>query len=795
VENRYIVMRQNNYHHISPREDENIYPENNDLLNFNENEIEVHPLPTGPQKFGKKGVKCSVLARTLLGVAILCLAILGFSYAVRSLRASSSENEDSMGNNGLSILDSNIEIRTVSATNKTLSNIFKISNKYTARDGLLGGQYPWLAGRQLAEPYYDTTFTVVTSSVSDFLRQTFPSNINTNHKRNLKLHVAGRTTTSNFDKQELSEILEEDRKYKETHFHNRGKHEDEILREHSSVTYLNDQATNKTYSWTIEDTKYTGLSITHNFKQTGVFTILLEELDGDKVLATYSEDIVIKYVRRELRSLTESDADLFFATAKTMWDLSTEDGKEKYGNDFKNIEYFTSLHGELAGAKDCDHIHDGMAFVPFHIAVSMKFEKVLQAINPQVSLPYWDYSIDFEKIASDYNGTYSKSWFESEVWKSNWFGKIDIENDLNYVTEGRWAYTEMLGGGNNGMKYTSNDYVHNSYGYLRAPWNQNPSKYVTRSSTSCGADYDVEIMGTSDCNVNYQLVFNTQYQTFEEFSWFVPGPAHGPVHILTGGITGCSDDYDSLLEDGFSEEHVNKLKFTAFIARKNFYRSGYLSCPENCDNDSDSSCTCSCPNLDTDIKNGKMPDYLTKLVYNGGMQEFMESYNPKQLKKLVQTVCEANIVDGDQLEASSPADISFWPIHPTMERIWQFKNLKGFMTDSSWPTNKVSIYGDSCIGHAANDTIKIQNLITNSKEYVTNEEFMNYIDPNSNNLDYIYDDFTWTHCISRGYDFSKGTWISPPSNDGTGTSAASGGASTQTNVPSTEGKLRFGAMG
>ena len=37
-------MRQNSYRHISPREDENVYPENGDLLNFNENEIEVHPL-------------------------------------------------------------------------------------------------------------------------------------------------------------------------------------------------------------------------------------------------------------------------------------------------------------------------------------------------------------------------------------------------------------------------------------------------------------------------------------------------------------------------------------------------------------------------------------------------------------------------------------------------------------------------------------------------------------------------------------------------------------------------------
>ena len=794
-------MRPNSYRHISPREDENVYPENGDLLNFDENEIETHPLPTS-SKSGTKGSRCSVFGRILLGVSVLCLALFGFSYAVYSSKSKTSSNSnDSLENSDLSMLDSNMNVDTYTATNGTYSKIFKISNKYIARDGPLGGNYPWLEGRQLAEPYYDTTFTVVTPSVSDYLKKNINlpvSNTNINHKRNLKLHIVGKTSASKFNKDEdLKAILEEDRKYKETHFHNKGKHEDEIMRERaSSGSYIdNNHATNKTYVWTIDDTKYTGLSVTHNFEEPGIYSILLEELDGDQLLTSYSEDIVIKYVRRELRSLTESDADLFFETAKTMWDVSSEEGKIKYGNNFKNIEYFTSLHGDLAGAKDCDHIHDGMAFVPFHVAISMKFEKSLQAINPQVSLPYWDYSIDFENIASDYNGTYSESWFESEVWKSNWFGKIDTENNLNYVTEGRWAYTEMLGGGNNGMKYSSDDYVHNSYGYLRAPWNQNPSKYITRSSTSCGANYDEKIMGTSDCNVHYQLVFNSQYSSFESFSWFIPGPAHGPVHMLTGGISGCSEDYDSLLDEGFSEEHVNKLKFTAFISRKNFYRSGYLSCPETCDVDSDSTCTCSCPNLESDIKNGKMQDYLIKLIYNGGMKEFMESYSPEQLKTLVQTACEANVIDGDQLEASSPADISFWPIHPTMEKLWQFKNLKGFMTDSSWPTDKVSLYGDACSGHAANDTIKIQNLLSSSQDYITNQDFMDYIDPNSDNLDYIYDEFSWSHCTSKGYDFSKGTWIHAPIDDGTGTASASGGASTDSNVPSTEGKIRIGAMG
>ena len=36
----------------------------------------------------------------------------------------------------------------------------------------------------------------------------------------------------------------------------------------------------------------------------------------------------------------------------------------------------------------------------------------------------------------------------------------------------------------------------------------------------------------------------------------------------------------------------------------------------------------------------------------------------------VRALCDAQVVPGDQLEASSPADATFWPLHPTMERLW-----------------------------------------------------------------------------------------------------------------------------
>ena len=73
--------------------------------------------------------------------------------------------------------------------------------------------------------------------------------------------------------------------------------------------------------------------------------------------------------------------------------------------------------------------------------------------------------------------------------------------------------------------------------------------------------------------------------------------------------------------------------------------------------------------------------------------------------------------------SASPADPSFWPIHPTLERLLQAKYLSGgFLTDN-WPTdalseyvcnkpmcldtatNKIDAYPDCCYGHFENDKV------------------------------------------------------------------------------------------
>ena len=43
----------------------------------------------------------------------------------------------------------------------------------------------------------------------------------------------------------------------------------------------------------------------------------------------------------------------------------------------------------------------------------------------------------------------------------------------------------------------------------------------------------------------------------------------------------------------------------------------------------------------------------------------------------IEIVCNAGILVGDEEQSSSPADPLFWPIHPTIERLYQWKMLNG----------------------------------------------------------------------------------------------------------------------
>lgn len=120
------------------------------------------------------------------------------------------------------------------------------------------------------------------------------------------------------------------------------------------------------YKWTIhgagDQTKesYWGTDVTVSFPIPGTYTLEVEEVDTTGT--TLREDtkvLVCKYVRREVRQLSEVDREKFLDAMFTVYNVSTTEGKKKYGDKFRNNEEFVKIHNELAGSHDCGKWHVG----------------------------------------------------------------------------------------------------------------------------------------------------------------------------------------------------------------------------------------------------------------------------------------------------------------------------------------------------------------------------------------------------------------------------------------------------
>lgn len=112
--------------------------------------------------------------------------------------------------------------------------------------------------------------------------------------------------------------------------------------------------------------------------------------------------------------------------------------------------------------------------------------------------------------------------------------------------------------------------------------------------------------------------------------------------------------------------------------------------------------------------------------------------------------------------------------------------LTGQITDFDWPdasstyvdskgkavTEELSLYGDTCTGHAGSDVFPygildadiddftIKTGIRGSPEHgniLTNREVLEAFDPRVDMLPYVYDTFEWAHCAADGFDFGDAT--------------------------------------
>lgn len=296
----------------------------------------------------------------------------------------------------------------------------------------------------------------------------------------------------------------------------------------------------------------------------------------------------------------------------------------------------------------------------------------------------------------------------------------------------------------------------------------NPSPYLSRF-TSNNKNFPT-------CSSHYDLL---DYDRLADFFFMVPYAAHAPTHGSIGGVYGC-DLFDPLREAGYiidEDSQVNLCKNWIFYM-KEFFRTNFIFPKKGCSMSSD--------NLDVDTMDCGFecdPTRTKDLVF--ALKNILNSDNtcvPSDMPNegwiaWKDFVCDGDgykIFGGDHLESASAADPSFWPIHPTLERLLHAKTLAGGFLSTRWATSaseeyvcdKASCYDSElgfgfwegcCYGHYLDDRfLDPEAGSRTSYAGLTNREVIEGTDASSAdyNMPYIYDKFDWSHCEEEGHDFS-----------------------------------------
>lgn len=134
---------------------------------------------------------------------------------------------------------------------------------------------------------------------------------------------------------------------------------------------------------------------------TQVYDILLEARDAGRgeVMMVAAAHVMCKYVRREIRSLSEADRQVYFEALAKVGSLELEAGQTMLGKSFKNLQYFMVKH---IHNQDCSPFHNGNSFFTAHAAFTLELDQALQSTAPMILQPYWDYTIDASLYGSDW---------------------------------------------------------------------------------------------------------------------------------------------------------------------------------------------------------------------------------------------------------------------------------------------------------------------------------------------------------------------------------------------------------
>jgi hypothetical protein len=520
-----------------------------------------------------------------------------------------------------------------------------------------------------------------------------------------------------------------------------------------------------TVEWSIDNGNFNFLNspATVNVEKTGVVNATVTITDvASSVYFTKSFTVGLKYVRREIRTMNDDDRDTFLSALRTLYDVDQTTGEAKYGKKYLSSETILQYHLNGAARSDCDHWHDGAGFVTHHVALTLAVEQAVQAIDPSIAMPYWEYGQDSYLY---------DLWYQSDVFRDDWFGAADSVTDDHSIARGLWAGLQMPEGDpelvnswDMATEKSLQPYI-NARGMLRSPWNNNPSKAVGRHNTTYGVSTTVE----PNCEIMQAGYHSSSYASMSDS---LNGVSHGPIHILIGGAWG--DDTDTWSRETSFLQGMNRVLYF-----KNLWRTGFTRCPTECSDDED--CACSIPD-----------EYLelytpTQILEASGLYDILgdqiSGYSDEQLTAVLRGMEDPDVI-GEMYSSGASFDPSFWPLHGQIERILSRKRIMSslgvvnFHDTWGWETNNYrylvgvcdwsgvkdvtdltlpscNMSKDAwCDGHQADYTLEFGNFLGNGDSY-TNVEFYDFIHPLNAELPYIYDTYEFDYCTELGYDFDS----------------------------------------
>lgn len=489
---------------------------------------------------------------------------------------------------------------------------------------------------------------------------------------------------------------------------------------------------------------------------------------------------MVKYVRREVRQLTTKDRERYLAATASFHRLDAEAGRRQYGAKFTNYKESVTKHLARMSLDKCTPFHGYDTFLTSHEGFVLEFEQALQSIDPRISAPYWDYTIDTVKY-----GHVDDIASNSILFTNDWFGPLDNSATSDVLTS---KYFSSLP-----VPVDASSPEHNAFGVVTDLTNANPSLFVERFSSICGLPTKVPLAGCTEL----KSVFATT--SLSAFRSTVEQVYHASLHMALGGVKDCAFSLSDASSDATQGGPDRPQLYESIGAMANtMWRTMELGGLMKCSSDGCSSsveadtfeaCSCSCPSVDEWDDSEKYELGYDQLSHFGVVQmlasetatsAYFETSATTGLQKvsgatpdedeafwkwLVDFSCHPGKMAPFATPLASNNDPLFWVSHASWGRFWHFMRLSPELSDGfhlQWtdPTEKTFLTDytnvTDCEGMLKEDD-KLPfkgftvDAATHPEEYAaagryTNADMLALISPDNPDLPYVYSDFDWDHC-------------------------------------------------